>query len=114
MEGRPARLPVGPARPDLAEKRPDEGVVVRVEGGRVELVALEAEAGDRGRARVGAGRRPAEAEDRPATGRDVPRQAPLGRELVREVDDPGRIDGRAFGDRREYGGRREERLDARL
>src|SRR4030042_5254321 len=35
VEGRPAGLAVGPARADLPEKRPDEGVIMGVKGGRV-------------------------------------------------------------------------------
>ena len=96
---------------NLAEEGADEGVVVGVESGRVELVALEAEAGDRGRTRVGAGRRPAEAEDRPTAGRDIPDEVAGGREFVREVDDPRRIDGRTPGKGGKCGWRRQEGSD---
>ncbi len=114
VERRPARLPIRPAWADLAEESPDEGVVVGVEGGSVELVALQAEARHRGGTGVRPRRRPAEAKDGPAAGRHVPGQAPVSRQLAGQVDDARRVDGRARRERRELGRRRDERPDARL
>jgi len=114
MDRRPAGDAVGPARPDLADQGADEGVVVGVERGGVELVALEPQSGDGRRTRVGAGRRPAEAQDGPAAGRDVPDEAPIRLEAAGDVDDAGPVDGRPGRERGVFGGRRDERPHARL
>ena len=112
MDRRPAagvRLP----RLRPFQELPEILLEVGIEGRGVELVAFEAESRDGRRPGDRAVVPPPEAEDRPLSGRDAPRESAVRPELVREIDDPLRLDGRA---RRLGEGRRspEERLDAGL